>query len=121
MRRGIRKKRKINLKSHLLFCFFEWVAVRKKYLFQILDLSTQLRNGADSPQLPLQTYYLTIMNLLQKWMSLPSKARYYIAGSTFVFALVGEYVTTKVNEEAVAQKQIMTELRDGQTPVEPRN
>ncbi|KAM3119130.1 hypothetical protein RJF_2726 [Candidozyma auris] len=46
------------------------------------------------------------MNLWQKWMSLPVKARYYIAGSTFVFALVGDYVTSRINEEVVARKKL---------------
>lgn len=51
------------------------------------------------------------MGLLAKWNSLPVKARYYIGGSTFVFALVGDYVTTKVNEEVVARKEALEALQ----------
>lgn len=51
-------------------------------------------------------FYTCTMNLWQKWMSLPVKARYYIAGSTFVFALVGDYVTSRINEEVVARKKL---------------
>lgn len=51
------------------------------------------------------------MSLWQRWTNLPVKARYYIAGSTFVFALLGDYVTTKINEEVVAQKEIMDEVK----------
>lgn len=50
------------------------------------------------------------MNLWQKWNSLPVKARYYIGASTFVFALVGDYVTSRVNDEVVSRKKILTEL-----------
>lgn len=50
------------------------------------------------------------MNLYQRWMSLPAKARYYVAGSTFVFALLGDYVTSRLNEEVVARKKIEEEL-----------
>lgn len=60
----------------------------------------------------VSTIPFSSMSLLQKWMSLPAKARYYIAGSTFIFALAGEYVTTRVNEEAVAQKKILEEIQD---------
>lgn len=50
------------------------------------------------------------MGLYQKWMSIPVKGRYYIGFSTMVFALVGEYVTSQVNEEVVARKQILDDL-----------
>lgn len=50
------------------------------------------------------------MGLWQKWMSLPVKARYYIGGSTMVFALVGDYVTSRVNDEVVARKEVMKEV-----------
>lgn len=50
------------------------------------------------------------MGLWQKWNSLPVKARYYIGGSTFVFALIGDYVTSRVNDEVVSRKEIMGEL-----------
>lgn len=48
------------------------------------------------------------MGLLAKWNSLPVKARYYIGGSTFVFALVGDYVSTRIFEEVQRRKE-MTE------------
>lgn len=38
------------------------------------------------------------------------KARYYIGGSTFLFALVGDYVTSRVNDEVVERKKIVDEL-----------
>lgn len=50
------------------------------------------------------------MSLYQKWMNLPVKARYYIAGSTFVFALIGDYVTLRVNDEVKARLDVMGEL-----------
>ncbi|PSK33711.1 hypothetical protein C7M61_005264 [Candidozyma pseudohaemuli] len=46
------------------------------------------------------------MNLWQRWMALPKKARLYIAGLTFVFALVGDHVTSRVNEEVHARKEL---------------
>lgn len=52
------------------------------------------------------------MSLWQKWNSLPVKARYYIGGSTFVFALVGDYVTSRVNDEVVARKETLEELQN---------
>lgn len=51
------------------------------------------------------------MNLYQKWMSLPAKVRIYVAGSTFVFALLGDHIATKVNEEVQGQKAIEEELK----------
>lgn len=50
------------------------------------------------------------MGLFAKWNALPVKARYYIGGSTFVFALVGDYITTKVNSEVTAREEILTNL-----------
>ncbi|KAK6454482.1 uncharacterized protein RJT20DRAFT_130619 [Scheffersomyces xylosifermentans] len=52
------------------------------------------------------------MGLFTKWNALPVKARYYIAGSTFVFALAGDYVTSRVNEEVVARKEVMKKLEN---------
>lgn len=52
----------------------------------------------------------SIMNLWQKWNSLPVKARYYIGGSTFVFALIGDYVTSRIKEEVVTRKEILQDL-----------
>lgn len=54
------------------------------------------------------------MGLFARWNALPAKARYYIGGSTFVFAVVGDYVTSRVNEEAVARKDKVAELSDRQ-------
>lgn len=50
------------------------------------------------------------MGLFQKWMSLPLKARYYIAGSTFIFALIGDYVSTRVNDEVQGRRKVLEEL-----------
>lgn len=50
------------------------------------------------------------MNLYQRWMALPYKARLYIGGLTFLFALLGDYVTSKVNEEVQGQKKAREEL-----------
>lgn len=41
---------------------------------------------------------------------MPVKARYYIGGSTFVFALVGDYVTGRVNDEVTARKAVLEEM-----------
>lgn len=51
------------------------------------------------------------MSLWQKWNSLPVKARYYIGASTFMFALLGDYVTGRVNDEVVARQKIVDEVR----------
>jgi hypothetical protein len=51
------------------------------------------------------------MNLWQKWNSLPVKARYYIGASTFMFALLGDYVTGRVNDEVVARQRIVDKVR----------
>lgn len=51
------------------------------------------------------------MNLWQRWMALPKKARLYIAGLTFVFALVGDHVTSRVNEEVQARKEVEESLK----------
>jgi hypothetical protein len=48
------------------------------------------------------------MGLWAKWNSLPVKARYYIGGSTFVVALVGDYLTSKINDEVVSRKEILS-------------
>lgn len=50
------------------------------------------------------------MSLWAKWNALPVKARYYIGGSTFVVALLGDYVTSRVNEEVVARKEVINEI-----------
>lgn len=51
------------------------------------------------------------MSLWQRWNSLPVKARYYIGASTFMFALLGDYVTGRVNDEVVARQKIVDEVR----------
>lgn len=55
------------------------------------------------------------MGLFAKWNSLPVKVRYYIGGSTFVFALIGDYVTGRVNEEVkqreIAKNKLLTEMK----------
>ncbi|KAM9895252.1 hypothetical protein OXX79_007970 [Metschnikowia pulcherrima] len=53
-----------------------------------------------------------MMGLWQKWTSLPVKIRYYIGGSTMIFALIGDYATTQINEEIVNRKKIMEEIED---------
>ncbi|CAG86193.2 DEHA2C10076p [Debaryomyces hansenii CBS767] len=45
------------------------------------------------------------MGFFAKWNSLPVRVRYYIGGSTFAFALIGDYVTGRVNDE-VKQREI---------------
>lgn len=55
------------------------------------------------------------MGLWQKWNSLPVKARYYIGGSTFVAALLGDYVTSRVNEEVVGRREIVSDLEKAAT------
>jgi len=50
------------------------------------------------------------MGLFAQWKALPLKARYYIGGSTFVFALLGDYITSKVNSEVVAREEILSNL-----------
>lgn len=51
-----------------------------------------------------------MLNLWTRWTSLPVKARYYIGASTFVFALAGEYITSKVNDEVHARDQVIEEI-----------
>ena len=46
------------------------------------------------------------MGLFSRWNSLPVNVRYYVAGSTFVFALVGDFVATRLNEEVVARREM---------------
>lgn len=50
------------------------------------------------------------MGLLAKWNSLPIKARYYIGISTFIFAVVGDYATSRINEEVREREKIVKEL-----------
>lgn len=52
------------------------------------------------------------MSLWQKWNNLPVRARYYIGGSTFLFALIGDYVTSRINEEVVTRKEILDEMKE---------
>lgn len=52
------------------------------------------------------------MSLWQKWMQLPVKARYYIGGSTFVVALVGDHLTSKINEEVVTRKELEKDIKN---------
>ncbi|ODV81995.1 uncharacterized protein CANTADRAFT_44250 [Suhomyces tanzawaensis NRRL Y-17324] len=54
------------------------------------------------------------MGLFAKWNALPVKARYYIGGSTFLFALIGDYVTSRVNDEVVARKEVMAKLNENE-------
>ncbi|KAM9932011.1 hypothetical protein OXX80_008343 [Metschnikowia pulcherrima] len=60
----------------------------------------------------LPTLNSPVMGLWQKWTSLPVKIRYYIGGSTMIFALIGDYATTQINEEIVNRKKIMEEIED---------
>ncbi|OBA19929.1 hypothetical protein METBIDRAFT_45390 [Metschnikowia bicuspidata var. bicuspidata NRRL YB-4993] len=55
------------------------------------------------------------MNLWQKWISLPVKMRYYIGGSTAVFALIGDYATAQINEEITNRKKILNEIEEGRS------
>lgn len=52
------------------------------------------------------------MGLLARWNALPVKARYYIGVSTFAFALIGDYVTGRVNDEVVARKQVLEKVQE---------
>lgn len=61
------------------------------------------------------------MGLFAKWNALPVKARYYIGGSTFIFALVGDYVTTQINDEVVARKKTLEGLQEVGSENETRN
>lgn len=56
--------------------------------------------------------FTTTMSLWLKWNNLPVKARYYIGVSTFVFALIGDYVTSRINEEVVTRKEILDEMKE---------
>ena len=56
------------------------------------------------------------MGLFAKWNSLPIKVRYYIGGSTFIFALMGDFVTGRVNDE-VKQREIMQNKLQGEVNV----
>ena len=46
------------------------------------------------------------MGLYARWMALPSKVRYYVGFSTIGFALIGDYVTSRINDEVQARKEI---------------
>ncbi|CAD1809734.1 unnamed protein product [Candida parapsilosis] len=50
------------------------------------------------------------MGLYQKWMSLPVKARYYVGFSTIVMAVIGDYVTTRINDEVKARDSIIAQM-----------
>ncbi|CCG22250.1 hypothetical protein CORT_0B05420 [Candida orthopsilosis Co 90-125] len=50
------------------------------------------------------------MGLYQKWMSLPAKARYYVGFSTIIMALIGDYVTTRINDEVKARDSIIAQM-----------
>ncbi|CUM54253.1 unnamed protein product [Debaryomyces tyrocola] len=56
------------------------------------------------------------MGFLAKWNSLPIKVRYYIGGSTFVFALIGDYVTGRVNDEVKQREIALNELQEEVNP-----
>lgn len=51
------------------------------------------------------------MGLYQKWMSLPVKVRYYIGFSTMACAVIGDYVSTKLNEEVQARDSIVAQMK----------
>lgn len=51
------------------------------------------------------------MNVWAKWKALPLKARYYIGGSTFAFALIGDYVTGRINDEVTARNIAVEEIK----------
>lgn len=46
------------------------------------------------------------MSLYSKWMSLPVKLRVYIGLSTMGIAWLGDYVTTRIADEAEARKEL---------------
>lgn len=46
------------------------------------------------------------MGLYARWMALPLKVRYYVGFSTIGFALLGDYVTSRINDEVQARKEI---------------
>lgn len=56
------------------------------------------------------------MGLFAKWNSLPIKIRYYIGGSTFVFALIGDYVTGRVNDEVKQREIALNKLKEANVP-----
>lgn len=51
------------------------------------------------------------MSLLARWKALPLKARYYVGGLTFAFALLGDYITGRLDKEVAARKDITDTLR----------
>lgn len=53
---------------------------------------------------------ILFMGLFARWNALPVKARYYIGGLTFVFALVGDYVTSRINDEVKDREKIVREI-----------
>ncbi|KAL6450559.1 hypothetical protein SBY92_000804 [Candida maltosa Xu316] len=46
------------------------------------------------------------MGLYARWMALPKKVRLYIGFSTMGVALLGDYVTTRINDEIQARKAL---------------
>ncbi|CUM52821.1 unnamed protein product [Debaryomyces fabryi] len=52
------------------------------------------------------------MGLFSRWNSLPIKVRYYIGGSTFAFALIGDYVTGRVNDEVKQREIALNKLKE---------
>lgn len=52
------------------------------------------------------------MGFFAKWNSLPIKVRYYIGGSTFVFALIGDYITGRVNDEVKQREIALNKLQE---------
>lgn len=50
------------------------------------------------------------MGLWERWNALPRKVRLYVGCSTFVFALVSDYVLMKIAKEQGLRKEIMIKL-----------
>lgn len=46
------------------------------------------------------------MNLYEKWMNLPFKARMYIGTSTLLVAFIGDYVISSIGEEVEEREKL---------------
>ncbi|KAK6464754.1 hypothetical protein DFJ63DRAFT_334299 [Scheffersomyces coipomensis] len=51
------------------------------------------------------------MGLWARWNALPVTARYYVGFSFLIFAGIGEYVTSRVDQEVDNRKKILKELQ----------
>ena len=52
------------------------------------------------------------MGFFAKWNSLPVRVRNYIGRSTFAFALIGDYVTGRVNDEVKQREIALNKLQE---------